>query len=89
MVRRRLLVHGIVQGVGFRVSCARQAQRLGVTGWVRNTADGEVEIAIEGSPDAVDAFTSWSRRGPSGAWVDRVDVSEEEPRGESGFGIRR
>ncbi|QGQ19816.1 acylphosphatase [Cellulomonas sp. JZ18] len=85
-VRRvRVRVRGVVQGVGFRWSCAREAERLGVRGWVANRADGSVEAVAEGAPDAVDALVSWCAHGPSGASVASADVIEEPPAGDRGF----
>jgi len=78
-----------VQGVFFRVTCAREASAAGVTGWVRNTADGSVEAVFEGETPAVEAMTDWCRHGPSGALVDRVEVFDEPPEGLSGFAITR
>ena len=74
MERRRLVIHGRVQGVGFRASLAWEAQNMGVTGWVRNRRDGTVEAMIQGSDEAVAAMIAWTRRGPPGARVDRVGV---------------
>ena len=74
MERRRLVIHGRVQGVGFRASLAWEAQAQGVTGWVRNRRDGTVEAMICGSDEAVAAMIAWTRRGPPGARVDRVEV---------------
>ncbi len=74
MERRRLVIHGRVQGVGFRASLAREAQQQGVTGWVRNRHDGTVEAMVCGSDGAVAAMIAWARRGPPGARVDRVEV---------------
>lgn len=74
MERRRLVIHGRVQGVGFRASLAWEAQKEGVAGWVRNRLDGTVEAMICGSDEAVAAMIAWSRRGPPGARVDRVEV---------------
>jgi acylphosphatase len=87
-VRRRVLVAGRVQGVWFRESCRDQAQAVGVGGWVRNLADGQVEVVLEGSPGAVDEVLAWCRRGPRRARVDRVDVVDEAPVGEQGFRVR-
>lgn len=87
-VRRRVLVAGRVQGVWFRESCHDQAQAAGVAGWVRNLADGRVEVALEGPPDAVDEVVGWCRRGPRRARVDRVEVGDEAPVGEQGFRVR-
>jgi acylphosphatase len=88
MIRRRLTVHGRVQGVGFRYTLARAAQTRGVAGWVSNRADGAVEAVLEGEPDAVESVTRFAREGPRGAVVERVDVADEEPKGMRGFGVR-
>lgn len=87
MIRRRVLVHGYVQGVFFRDSVRRLAQQRGLGGWVANRADGTVEAVFEGEPDAVDRLVEFCREGPRGARVDSVDVSEEEPEGVSGFAV--
>jgi len=88
VVRRRVVVHGRVHGVGFRVSCAERARARGVVGWVRNRADGTVEAVFEGSRDAVDAVVDWCSDGPRGASVDDVEVFEEEAEGLERFEIR-
>ena len=83
--RVRVRISGRVQGVGFRWATLQRAQSRDVAGWVRNNADGSVEAAFEGEPDAVDALVAWCRRGPSGARVDDVTVEQEAPNGERGF----
>lgn len=88
MIRRRVTVHGDVQGVLFRDGCAEQADAAGVAGWVRNTSRGSVEAAFEGEPDAVERLVAWCGHGPPRARVGRVDVDDEEPRDESGFTVR-
>ena len=88
MTRRRVVVHGFVQGVYFRDTVRRQAVAKGVAGWVRNNRDGSVEAVFEGEPDAVESMVAFARDGPRGARVDRVDVVEETPEGASGFAIR-
>ena len=88
MVRRRVIVHGLVQGVFFRDSTWRQAQQHGVSGWVANRADGAVEAVFEGETDAVERLVAFSRKGPRGAQVESVEVTEEEPEGLSGFAVR-
>ncbi len=87
-VRRRVLVHGHVQAVGFRASCLKRAAQAGLGGWVRNTERGDVEAVFEGPPPAVDALVAWCREGPPWARVDRVEVSDEPPGGEAAFSIR-
>jgi acylphosphatase len=88
MIRRRVVVHGQVQGVFFRDSTRRLAQQHGVAGWVSNRWDGAVEAVLEGEPDAVERLVEFCRGGPRGAQVEWVDVSEEEPEGLSGFNVR-
>ncbi|MFC7404367.1 acylphosphatase [Georgenia alba] len=88
MIRRHLVVHGRVQGVGFRYTCEEVAARLGVSGWVRNRPDGTVEIVVEGEPDAVGKLVEWADRGPRLADVARVEASDEEPEGLRGFRTR-
>jgi acylphosphatase len=88
MIRRRVVVHGHVQGVFFRDTVRRHAVSRGVSGWARNTAEGTVEVVLEGEPDAVDALVTLCGEGPRGAQVERVVVSEESPQGLSGFSIR-
>jgi acylphosphatase len=87
-IRRRVVVHGHVQGVFFRDSTRGRAQTRGVAGWVRNRDDGAVEAVFEGEPDAVDAMVRFASEGPGGADVDDVEVAEEEPEGLSGFDVR-
>ncbi len=87
-VARRVVVTGRVQGVFFRDSCREEAQSAGVDGWVKNTRDGAVEAWFEGAPDAVERLVEWCRSGPRRADVDGVDVYEEDPTGQQGFGIR-
>jgi acylphosphatase len=87
-IARSAVVHGHVQGVFFRDSCRRRAESLGVTGWVRNRDDATVEVYAEGSPEAVAALIEWCREGPRGAYVEHVDVAEEEPEGLREFRIR-
>jgi acylphosphatase len=88
MVRRRVRAHGRVQGVFFRDSVRREANRRGVAGWAKNCADGSAEAVFEGEPDAVDTMLEFVRKGPGHARVERVDVSDEEPEGLSGFDTR-
>jgi len=86
-IRRRVLISGRVQGVGFRWSCKRVADSLGVSGWCRNLTDGRVEAVFEGDSKAVEQALSWSRGGPPSAIVTSVDVTPETPEGLRGFGL--
>jgi acylphosphatase len=88
MIRRRVIVHGRVQGVFFRDSTRRMAQQRGVAGWVSNRSDGAVEAVFEGDTEAVERLVAFTGEGPRGAQVERVEVSEEEPEGLTGFSIR-
>lgn len=87
-VARRFVACGRVQGVFFRDSTRREANRLGVTGWVRNRPDGTVEAHVEGAPEAVEALVRWARDGPRHADVDDVRVSEAELAGCTRFEVR-
>ena len=87
-VTRRLAIRGVVQGVGFRESMRREAERIGVAGWVCNRIDGSVEAVVHGSPAQVEAITAWAHRGPRSARVDAVEVSHADGVFE-GFETRR
>ena len=78
MKTHHLRIHGRVQGVWFRESMRLEAERLNVTGWVRNTPDGAVEAVIQGPAGAVDAMIEWARSGPPLARVDRVEIGEAQ-----------
>lgn len=71
---RHLVVHGRVQGVGYRDAAVQAAFTLGVTGWVRNRGDGTVEAHVQGDAGAVDRFVEWCGRGPPLARVSRVEA---------------
>ena len=87
MKRARVVVHGHVQGVFFRVETRDRARSLGLAGWVRNAHDGSVEAVFEGEDERVESMVDWCRRGPSGARVDEVEVAWSEPAGEREFAI--
>jgi acylphosphatase len=74
-------VEGRVQGVGFRYSCLYEGRRLGLSGWVRNTPEGSVEVWAEGTAAKLDALVTWLRHGPPHARVDRLDYEKRHPLG--------
>jgi acylphosphatase len=87
IVRRRVIIRGCVQGVFFRDSVREQAEASGVAGRVRNRPDGTVEAVFEGPSESVAALVRFCRTGPPHARVEHVEVTEEEPSGESGFRV--
>ena len=87
-IRRRVVVHGRVQGVFFRDTARREASRHGVSGWVRNTPDGTVEAVFEGDRGNVERMVGFAEEGPPEAQVERVDTFDEEVEGLEGFSTR-
>lgn len=88
MIRRRVTVSGLVQGVWFRDSCRQEARRVGVAGWVTNREDGRVEAVFEGEPDDVLTMANWMQHGPPRAHVVSIEIDEEPPAGATGFIVR-
>ncbi|HSS10518.1 MAG TPA: acylphosphatase [Acidimicrobiales bacterium] len=86
-IRRHVYVSGRVQGVFFRDTCGRQAHQEGVTGWVRNRRDGQVEAVFEGEADAVERIVEWCRHGPSRAIVTSIKIDDEPVEDEPYFRI--
>lgn len=76
-IARRLVISGKVQGVWYRESMRIEAERLGVTGWVRNRTGGTVEAVVHGDAAAVDAIIAWAWQGPPAAEVGHIEVSED------------
>lgn len=74
---KRLMIEGVVQGVGYRYAFAERAAALGLAGWVRNRSSGAVEACVHGPADAVQSIIDWSHRGPSAARVSQVHVSDD------------
>jgi acylphosphatase len=81
------LIRGRVQGVGFRYSAYHEARRLGLSGWVRNTPEGDVELWAEGSGEKLKLLLRWLRRGPPGSRVESVRNSPQTPRGYRDFAV--
>jgi acylphosphatase len=87
IVRRHVTIEGHVQGVLFRESCRRQAQNLGLGGWVANKPRGSVEAVFEGERSVVETMIAWCRIGPPSAVVTAVGVCDESPIGETHFAV--
>lgn len=87
-IARHALVSGLVQGVAFRHHTKVRAREAGLVGWVRNLADGRVEVWIEGEPRDVESLVEWLRRGPPAAHVDAVEIVETPPVGHAQFKVR-
>lgn len=81
----RLIIVGRVQGVGFRAFAMREAQALGLKGWVRNRSDGSVEAVASGSDQAIKDFVGKCTRGPAAARVTHIDLERVDPPDEKGF----
>ena len=88
MKRVHVMVHGMVQGVGYRYTMRMVAREAGAAGWVRNLGDGSVEAEVEGSPEQVDEVLAWMAHGPPGAQVDTAMVTDAAPTGDRGFEVR-
>lgn len=89
MNRIHIWISGVVQGVGFRFFAVRQARELGVSGWVRNTPDGRVEIVAEGEKWQLEEFAKNVKTGPSHSAVTGIEIKEEEFQNEfEGFEVR-
>lgn len=81
-------VAGQVQGVCYRASTAEQARALGLDGWVRNRADGRVELVASGAPESVERLAAWLWQGPPAAEVTAVTLRDCEESVEPGFWVR-
>ena len=90
MIRAHLLIQGRVQGVGYRANARRRANRLNLRGWVRNMRNGDVEILVEGPEVEVDRLIVWCHRGPTSAYVSKVNVEKTEATNKfDGFAVKR
>jgi acylphosphatase len=84
-----LLIQGKVQGVFYRASAKDVAEQLKLTGWIRNTAEGEVETMISGDEDRIKEFIEWCKKGPKQAEVTKVIITEKEDENFDSFRIAR
>lgn len=87
-MRKRVVVHGRVQGVFFRDSTRQRAQAAGVAGWVANRPDGAVEAVFEGDIGEVERLVDWMQTGPPEADVDRIESFGGAEEGLTGFEVR-
>jgi len=87
-ITRQLRIRGLVQRVYYRQSMVQAAERLGLSGWVRNRSDGSVEALATGPAEAVQALIDWAHAGPPAARVDSVEVSAAAPEALPGFAQR-
>jgi len=89
IIQFNLLISGQVQGVGYRISARNVAEGLNLTGWVRNIADGGVEIMAEGDIEPLEQLVAWAKNGPTYAQVYDVEIKQLSATGEfTGFFIR-
>lgn len=88
IIRYSVRVSGRVQGVGFRYSAVNKAERLHVSGYVKNMPDGSVALEIEGVRENVEQMLAWCYHGPGTAWVDHVQEYQEPPKGYKGFSVK-
>ena len=84
-VRKRLRIHGLVQGVFYRAWSRETGTALGLRGWVRNRRDGTVEMLVAGDAAAVERMIERCREGPPSARVERIDVEESEEEAPAAF----
>jgi acylphosphatase len=83
-----LVIKGKVQGVFYRATAKQTAKKYGITGWIRNTEEGNVEALVSGDKRSLDQFIDWCKKGPSNAKVDEVTVSQRGFAGFNTFEIR-
>jgi acylphosphatase len=89
MPTKHLLIMGKVQGVFYRATAKEIAVKLGITGWIRNTSNGNVEAKISGASEAVSKFIAWCHIGPPGANVTEVKVADEPEEYHEDFRVAR
>lgn len=89
MPTNHLFVKGKVQGVFYRATAKEAAQKIGLTGWVKNTEGGDVEAVVTGTPEQLNQFIAWCKKGPPAAVVSNVEVVDEEEQSFKEFVIVR
>ncbi len=80
--RLHIVIEGIVQGVFYRVNTIEESSKLGLTGWVKNRADGRVEAVFEGDVDGIKQIVEWCKKGPPGAVVRNIETTWEQATGD-------
>lgn len=85
----KIRIFGVVQGVGFRYSAQKEAEKYNLDGWVKNESDGSVTAEVTGPADSVEAFRQWCTHGPSSAKVEDVKVEEKSAQDQKGFNVVR
>jgi acylphosphatase len=84
-----LIIKGKVQGVFYRATARDEAEKLGLTGWIKNTSEGNVEVVVNGSQEHIDRYIAWCWKGPSRAKVESVEVKDLQEERFDGFQIIR
>ena len=89
MPTSHLLIKGKVQGVFYRATAKQMANELGLTGWIKNTKEGDVEVTVSGNKQQLEKFVKWCKRGPDKAAVEEVVVTQKEETTFNNFNIIR
>ncbi len=89
MPSKHILIKGKVQGVFYRATAKKEADKMGITGWVRNTSEGNVEIMASGNEAQLELFKEWCKKGPQRAIVGELLVTDTEEISFQQFEIRR
>ena len=83
----QIVVHGRVQGVGFRYAARKQARSLGLKGWIENQSDGSVRTLVQGTQEACNSYIQWCRSGTAYSWVEQIGIEEKPASALSHFRI--
>ena len=87
-VQYEIIIHGRVQGVGFRAAARNQARSLNLRGWVENMPDGSVSLVVCGNREQCGQIIQWCRKGSGYSWVERLEIKEMSPGNFSAFSIK-